>query len=151
MGANLSFVRVGFNYFFSDAVVDYIVEAVHLVANEGWKLLPNYRFDPDSGMWHHATGTTPRRCRFGMSRLPGRGRSDRGSSPRSPRPCCPGTWTRREASSGPRAAAPSDGPDLDPPLPPDFERIRWFPLPSEARAELLAESGRSIATAESGV
>ena len=39
------FSRVSFNYFISEAVFDYIVEAVHLIASDGWKLLPLYRFD----------------------------------------------------------------------------------------------------------
>ena len=54
MGAKLAFVRVSFNYFISEAVFDYIVEAVHLLADEGWKLLPLYRFDPV----HAGSGTT---------------------------------------------------------------------------------------------
>jgi hypothetical protein len=37
-------------------VFDYIVEAVHLIATEGWKLLPLYRFDPGTGLWHRAEG-----------------------------------------------------------------------------------------------
>ena len=46
MGATLAFSRVSFGYYISEAVFDYIVEAVHLLASEGWKLLPLYRFDP---------------------------------------------------------------------------------------------------------
>ena len=56
VGAKLSFTRLGFNYFTSETVFDYILRAVHLVADEGWKLLPLYRFDPASGLWHHADG-----------------------------------------------------------------------------------------------
>ena len=56
MGAKLSFVRVSFNYFISEVVLDYIVEAVNLLADHGWKLLPLYRFDPYSGQWHHESG-----------------------------------------------------------------------------------------------
>ena len=44
-GTKLAFARISFNYFISETVFDYIVEAVHLIANEGWKLLPQYRFD----------------------------------------------------------------------------------------------------------
>ena len=29
---------------------------VHLIADEGWKLLALYRFDPDSGLWQHRAG-----------------------------------------------------------------------------------------------
>jgi selenocysteine lyase/cysteine desulfurase len=55
-GIKPGWVRVNFNYFLSDAVFDFIVEAVHLIANEGWRLLPQYEFDPDSGIWTHGLG-----------------------------------------------------------------------------------------------
>eukprot|EP00124_Ichthyophonus_hoferi_P002842 Ihof_evm3s214 gene=Ihof_evmTU3s214 len=46
-------VRLAFNYFMSPEQVDYIIEAVHIVANEGWRLLPLYTFDPDTAEWRH--------------------------------------------------------------------------------------------------
>jgi len=49
-------VRVSFNYFVSDAVFRYVVEAVTLVADEGWRLMPDYRFDTRTGRWHHRDG-----------------------------------------------------------------------------------------------
>ena len=49
-------MRVSFNYFVSDAVFRYVVEAVTLVAEEGWRLMPDYRFDPATGRWHHRNG-----------------------------------------------------------------------------------------------
>ena len=52
-GIKPGWVRVNFNYFISEAVFDYILEAVHLVAESGWKLLPYYRFSVDSGLWRH--------------------------------------------------------------------------------------------------
>ena len=55
-GAKFAFVRVNFAYTISEASFVYILEAVHLLANEGWKLLPLYRFDPSSGLWHHQSG-----------------------------------------------------------------------------------------------
>ena len=56
MGAKLAFTRLTFNYFISEAVFAYILDAVHLIADHGWKLLPLYRFDPDSGLWRHRAG-----------------------------------------------------------------------------------------------
>src|SRR5438105_5320386 len=44
-GIKPGWVRVNFNYFISDAVFEYILEAVDLVATDGWKLLPQYDFD----------------------------------------------------------------------------------------------------------
>ena len=55
-GIKPGWVRVNFNYFVSDAVVDYIVEAVRLVARNGWRLLGDYRFDIVSGRWRHKDG-----------------------------------------------------------------------------------------------
>ena len=49
-------IRVSFNYFITEAVFQFIVDAVHAVANGGWRLLPSYRYDLDSGPWSTATG-----------------------------------------------------------------------------------------------
>lgn len=55
-GIKPGWVRVNFNYFLDDAVADYIIEAVRLVARDGWKLLGDYRFEPMSGLWKHRDG-----------------------------------------------------------------------------------------------
>ncbi len=55
-GIKPGWVRVNFNYFVSDEVTDYIVEAVRLVARDGWRLLPDYRFDNATGRWTHRSG-----------------------------------------------------------------------------------------------
>jgi len=55
-GIKPGWVRVNFNYFISDAVFAYIVSAVDLVAEQGWKLTPLYRFDTSSGRWRHRDG-----------------------------------------------------------------------------------------------
>ena len=55
-GIKPGWVRVNFNYFLDDAVADYIIEAVRLVAQQGWKLLADYAFDTATGLWHHRGG-----------------------------------------------------------------------------------------------
>ena len=55
-GIKPGWVRVNFNYFISELVFDFIVEAVHLIANEGWRLLPYYEFEAASGLWEHREG-----------------------------------------------------------------------------------------------
>jgi len=45
------FVRLGFTYMMNPAEIEYILEALKLVAEQGWKLLPLYRFN-------HRTGTS---------------------------------------------------------------------------------------------
>jgi len=52
-GIKPGWVRVNFNYFISDQVRDFILDAVHFVADEGWRFLPHYRFDPPTALWRH--------------------------------------------------------------------------------------------------
>ncbi|KAJ0410259.1 hypothetical protein P43SY_002591 [Pythium insidiosum] len=52
------FSRISFPYFMPDSDVDYILSALHFVANEGWKFLPQYRFNHKSGAWKHHTRFT---------------------------------------------------------------------------------------------
>ena len=55
-GIKPGWVRVNFNYFISDAVFEFILDAVAFVATDGWRLLPEYRLDVDSGLWRHVNG-----------------------------------------------------------------------------------------------
>jgi hypothetical protein len=53
LGVKPGWARVNFNYFVSDTVCDYLIEAVDLVATHGHRLLGDYRFDPRDGLWRH--------------------------------------------------------------------------------------------------
>ena len=55
-GIKPGWVRVNFNYFISEEVFAYLVRAVELVADFGARLLPDYVFDIDSGLWRHRAG-----------------------------------------------------------------------------------------------
>ena len=55
-GIKPGWIRVNFNYFISEAVFQYIVDAVHLVATHGWKLLPWYRLNLETATWDHIDG-----------------------------------------------------------------------------------------------
>lgn len=55
-GIKPGWVRVNFNYFLSDTVVDYIVAAVALIAEHGHRLAGDYLFDPVTGRWRHRNG-----------------------------------------------------------------------------------------------
>ncbi len=46
-------VRLNFNYFLDDETFEYLLSAVELVAEHGWKLLRFYCFDKDSGTWRY--------------------------------------------------------------------------------------------------
>jgi selenocysteine lyase/cysteine desulfurase len=55
-GIKPGWVRVNFNYFVADEVADYVIEAVRMVARDGWRLLGDYDFDAATGLWHHKAG-----------------------------------------------------------------------------------------------
>jgi selenocysteine lyase/cysteine desulfurase len=55
-GIKPGWARVSLNYFISDATLRYLIEAVHMIATHGWKLLPEYRFNPRTGLWRHRDG-----------------------------------------------------------------------------------------------
>jgi len=61
-GIKPGWVRVNFNYFISEAVFRYLVEAVDLVASDGWRFLPDYRFEPATGLWRHIAGSRSQHC-----------------------------------------------------------------------------------------
>jgi len=65
-GIKPGWVRVNFNYFISEQVFAYLVSAVVLVADHGWKLMPQYRFDTATGRWHHKDGAVEPPLRLSM-------------------------------------------------------------------------------------
>jgi selenocysteine lyase/cysteine desulfurase len=52
-------VRLNFNYFIADAEFDYLVAAITLVAEQGWRMLPFYHFDTDAGTWRYQQRKMP--------------------------------------------------------------------------------------------
>ena len=52
-GIKPGWVRINFNYFITDTVRDYLIDAVELIATHGHRLLPDYLFDPRTGLWRH--------------------------------------------------------------------------------------------------
>ena len=44
-------VRLNFNYFLDEDTVEYLLRAVELIAEHGWRLLPRYRYLSSTGTW----------------------------------------------------------------------------------------------------
>ncbi|WP_163506107.1 aminotransferase class V-fold PLP-dependent enzyme [Fodinicola acaciae] len=128
-GIKPGWVRVNFNYFISDTVFDYIVEAVHLVATDGWRLLPDYAFDPATGLWRHRGGPVDPPLRLSMLHYDDTGvlryPAHRQSAPESALAGYLAEARRILAD----AAAP-DCTHLPAGLSEDFEHLRWFELPA---------------------
>ena len=137
-GIKPGWVRVNFNYFISETVFDFILDAVHFVATHGWKLLPHYRFEVATGQWRpRRVRPAPARRLHDLSYRSGKleYRSLHATEPE---------WALEdylkeaervvaEVEAELRAAPPFAE---DPPLREDLEKLRWFPLPEEIAREL---------------
>ncbi len=44
-------VRLNFNYFINEETFEYLLRAVELIADHGWRLLPYYQFNEATGAW----------------------------------------------------------------------------------------------------
>ena len=151
-GIKPGWVRVNLNYFVSDAVADYLVEAVRLVARDGWRLLGDYRFDPASGRWRHRDGVVaPPLSLHDVSYAAGR--------PSFPTHRATGgeQLLAEHLRDGAAILAAGAGPDLDshPALrpgviSPDFEHLRWFDLPASSLREADEEVGSSSRASDEG-
>ncbi|MBA2664531.1 MAG: aminotransferase class V-fold PLP-dependent enzyme [Bradymonadaceae bacterium] len=135
-GIKPGWVRLNFNYFISETVFEFLVEAVDLVATHGWKLLPHYAFDPVSGVWRHRGGRPDPALslsdlRYTTGKLQYRVRH--ATEPESAL-----LDYLAEARQIFERAAETFATSVanDPPLSADFQCLRWFTMPTEALEEL---------------
>jgi selenocysteine lyase/cysteine desulfurase len=135
-GIKPGWTRINFNYFISDAVASYLIDAVDLIATDGYRLLTDYRFDPHTGLWRHRNGPPrpPLRLRDlhytpdGTLRTPAR-------RTRAGEEALAGYLHQARDLLAARPDHIDDGPTG---LPEDFDALRWFPLPPAC----LTSSGR---------
>lgn len=137
-GIKPGWARLNFNYFLSDEVADYLIEAVDIVAGDGWRFLPDYTFEPNSGLWRHRRQPAEPPLRLGLLDFtepgllatPVRQRTAPESALRGYLDQARELIARRRES----------GPDLDAGesepsgLSSEFEHLRWFVLPPECLA-----------------
>jgi selenocysteine lyase/cysteine desulfurase len=143
-GIKPGWVRVSFNYFISEPVFEHILAAVDFVATHGWALLPEYRFDPYTGLWRHRGGVVEPPLRLtdlkytadGELHWPGRSAAHERAGedalagyladahdavaklpPASPEPAGPAVSPGGLGRGAGRAVSPG------------FEELRWFDLP----------------------
>ena len=135
-GIKPGWVRINFNYFISDAVFDFLLRAVHLVADEGWKLLPQYRFDPATGGWRHRRGWPE--PPMGLGDVTYRAGKMEYRSRHATEPEAALERYLEEAAETIAAAekeAGLAGVEREE-LSSGIEQLRWFPLPEEVAGEL---------------
>jgi hypothetical protein len=121
---------VNFNYFISETVFAFILDAVDFVARHGWRFLVDYNFCPATGQWRHRAGRgKPAQSLLDITYRAGKMeyRSRHTTEPE---------WTLAsylEDAERLLALLPAQpAADATPPRSPDFEVLRWFPLPGDA-------------------
>jgi selenocysteine lyase/cysteine desulfurase len=140
-GVRPGWVRINFNYFISETVFEFLVDAVQLVAEQGWKLLPQYEFHPDSGLWHHRDRSTRHVMRLAEISYAGGKLEYRSRHAMEPETVLPGCLAEARKILASARADPS--PIVDPDFTQEFEALRWFPLPGEIARELRGDAATS--------
>ena len=136
-GIKPGWVRVNFNYFISEAQFEYLLDAVHLVADQGRKLLLDYRFDPASGRWRHRRGPVEPPLRLDALRYDEQGRLGYPSvHARARDTALPGYLEEARRLLATRQAPPEADPRDLAGLSTDFEALRWFVLPPDCLTDL---------------
>ena len=127
-GIKPGWVRVNFNYFISEAVFTYLVEAVDLVARHGWALLEDYRFDIATGLWKHRAGPVEPPLRLAEVHYD---RSGELVSPRHDDRADESALVEHLAEAREllaAAVARAHGPEAQ--LPDELGHLQWFDLPA---------------------
>jgi selenocysteine lyase/cysteine desulfurase len=136
-GIKPGWTRVSFNYFISEAVFEYLVRAVDLVAEHGWKLLPEYRFDPTSGLWRHRLGPVEpplRLSQLSYDTATGDLRHPALGHDRAPESALVDHLAAARAHFA-AASMEEPAPPLPGALSVEFEHLRWFDLPAASLSE----------------
>jgi selenocysteine lyase/cysteine desulfurase len=117
-------IRVNFNYFIAEEEFTYLIEAVHLVADQGWRLLPQYTYEPDTAVWRHRDGLP--KPPTSLADL------DFAGTDLEPPMTVPISELGAYLAEGKRILAeePETG-GVSPDLGAAGERLRWFPNPAE--------------------
>ncbi|KAI8441053.1 hypothetical protein MSG28_009321, partial [Choristoneura fumiferana] len=140
------FCRVSLQYFMSDSELAFVLEALKMVATEGWKILPQYVVNPETGQWKHHTCSIIRdmkslhllRFKDGKISACERRVSGPGIFPQTYTECL---QTARNLFNRARKLAMKCS-TVEPEMSfnPRIDYLRWFMLPKEAHDLLLGRS-----------
>jgi selenocysteine lyase/cysteine desulfurase len=133
-GIKPGWVRVNFNYFISEPVFDFILRAVHFVADEGWRLLPFYQFDAETALWKHRRPLSEPPLSLHDIEFAGGEISYRHRSRLHSDDDLAGYLDAAAAIAGAITDADLPEPLGAPSVTEDFEHLRWFPFPDEVRS-----------------
>ncbi|KAL3265952.1 hypothetical protein HHI36_010140, partial [Cryptolaemus montrouzieri] len=143
------FTRISLPYFINDNELAYIMEAVKMVATEGWKLLPQYIVDLESGEWRHYTNAITKDRKWlssiryvdGKMTMNERRISGPGLFPQNYSECLQTARNlfNRARKSANRKSFNDQGITFDS----RCEKIRWFMLQQEAQ-DLLTSNAQNV-------
>jgi selenocysteine lyase/cysteine desulfurase len=120
-------VRVNFNYFIDESEFSYILEAVHLIADQGWRLLPLYRYEPETALWQHRLGLP--RPPTSLDDLDFTGSRVIEAPLTAPLDDLDGYLVEARRILAAEPVRDGEAPDLGP----EAEELRWFPNPAEVQ------------------
>lgn len=131
-------VRLNFNYFIDDGEFAYLLGALELIAEYGWRLLPTYRLDRSAGLWRHREAELRVPASFDdIDPL-----AEPVPAPLPPRPDFVALLEEGEAIMRRGASEKQIQAALtEPPLSADREALRWFVSAGEVARELDRPSG----------
>ena len=139
MGVRPGWIRLNFNYFLSEKTFEFILKAVDLVANYGWRLIPDYKFCSATGNWVHRKGRAKPAMRLHdisyASGTPTYESHHSQAGEETLDDCL------RDAEAILQAGASEEhlAADHNGVYGPGFETLRWFPLPHEVVRRLKGE------------
>ncbi|HEX6867739.1 MAG TPA: aminotransferase class V-fold PLP-dependent enzyme [Candidatus Limnocylindrales bacterium] len=134
-GIKPGWVRVNFNYFISEAVFEFILEAVDLVASDGWRRLGDYAFDAATGLWRHRAGRPEPPASLRDISYAGGAMAWPSHRHREPESKLADHLVEGRAILARPVAWPGEPTVAEDAVGPDFEALRWFLLPEDVAAD----------------
>ena len=134
-GIKPGWTRLNFNYFISEETFDFLIQAVQIIATEGWKLLPQYIFDPMTGQWKHRDAKAKVRMRLHNLRYRNGHLSYPARHMTAPEWVLPDYIEEaKQLLAGIHCVDPDTVPQVD--TTERFNGLRWFVLPKEVCSRL---------------
>ena len=136
-GIKPGWVRVNFNYFIGEETFQFILRAVHLIADHGWRIAPQYLFDPGTGLWRHASAPPGDTLSLDDVTFTSGGLVHPDVRATEPLSHLGDYLAHAERIMEEATAADDDSPRTE--MSDESESLRWFAYPDELQRELALE------------
>ncbi len=130
-------VRLNFNYFIDEDTFEYILKAVELIADHGWKLLDHYTYDSKRALWVcKVEGGAPVLDLNNISFANAAFHGHQGEYSQNNKPLSAFLTAAEDLMTGPDVCGTAfinalKGATPAPVLPGHYEPLRWYGLPSD--------------------